>query len=137
MKSTKLTKIKDMSWKDIKLIETCYACPEQYEAYYDSNEIGYLRLRHGYFRAEYNGKVVYDANPEGDGRFTDEERPKHLKKAKKAIYKAMINEDEPKGTFWKPTMNLRFVKQDNYRILQQEWESELGEKDWRDIPLVE
>lgn len=51
----------------VELQQTCGACPEQYDAYIDGIEIGYLRLRHGYFRAEYLGKTVYDANTIGDG----------------------------------------------------------------------
>lgn len=77
-----------MSWKDIKLEQTCGACPEQYDAFFNDEKIGYLRLRHGYFRAEYKGKNVYDCSPVGDGIFGDHEREKYLKKARKAIVKA-------------------------------------------------
>ncbi len=74
---------------------TCPACPEQYDAYYKGEIIGYLRLRHGYFRVEYlcvNGVIVYDSYPIGDGIFEDSERKKHLKKARKAIFKAYEND---------------------------------------------
>ena len=77
-----------MTWKDIELEMTCGACPEQYDAFLLGAKIGYLRLRHGYFRAEYLGANVYEASPIGDGIFEDTERAKHLKKAKKAIWKA-------------------------------------------------
>lgn len=80
------------NYKKIELKLTCPACPEQYDAFFEDNNVGYLRLRHGYFRAEYKGEIVYDSNTIGDGSFEYEERKKHLKKAKKAIYKAIKNE---------------------------------------------
>jgi hypothetical protein len=76
-------------YKNIELVQTCGACPEQYDAFWEGQEIGYLRLRHGYFRAEYRGKTVYEASTIGDGMFDLDERDFHLKKARKAIYKAM------------------------------------------------
>ena len=39
---------------EIKLIQTCGACPEQYDAFIGEEQVGYLRLRHGYFRWQYN-----------------------------------------------------------------------------------
>lgn len=39
--------------------------------------VGYLRLRHGHFRAEapeFGGETVYEAWPEGDGIFDEDER---------------------------------------------------------------
>ena len=81
-------------YKQIELVETCGACPEQSEAYFNNEEIGYLRLRHGYFRAEYKGTIVYDAYPKGDGSFEYNERKKYLKKAKKAIYKALLKDNK-------------------------------------------
>lgn len=77
-----------MNWKDIELIQTCGACPEQYDAYIDGVKIGYLRLRYGHFRAEYLGETVFKAYPNGDGCFDYEEREKYLKKARKALIKA-------------------------------------------------
>lgn len=68
-------------------IEGGGSCPEQYDVYLDGKEIGYLRLRHGRFRAEtpFGGQVVYVAEPEGDGCFKDHERDQHLAAAIKAI----------------------------------------------------
>lgn len=76
----------------IKLVETCGACPEQYDAFHSitGEKIGYLRLRHGYFRAEYNRKVVYDAYPDGDGCFESQEREHYLREACDAIRKAHL-----------------------------------------------
>ena len=85
------------SWKDIKLVQTCGACPEQYDAFLDGKEVGYLRLRHGYFRVDYphhGGETIYSANPRGEGAFEDDEREKYLKKAKKKIYKALLKDKQ-------------------------------------------
>lgn len=81
------------AWKNIILEQTCCACPEQYDAYIGTRSIGYLRLRHGYFRAEYNDVVVYETSTIGDGCFDSKERTKHLNNARKAIYKAMIADE--------------------------------------------
>lgn len=75
--------------QEIKLIMTCSACPEQYDAVYKGKVVGYLRLRHGSFRVEYQGETVYQAFPDGDGCFLSEERDKYLRKAKKAIRKEL------------------------------------------------
>ncbi len=71
-----------------KLIQTCGACPEQYDVFKDEKQVGYLRLRHGYFRADYpdvGGETVYEAYPNGDGVFEDHERDFYLYEAIKAI----------------------------------------------------
>jgi len=78
-----------MSYEKIELVQTCFACPEQYDAYFEGKIVGYLRLRHGYFRAEYLGEVVYDANTIGDGIFDSDERELYLSESKRAIYEAM------------------------------------------------
>ena len=72
----------------IRLVETCYACPEQYDAFIGEKQVGYLRLRHGYFRVDFpdcNGEVIYTAYPEGDGIFDEDEREFFLDRAKEAI----------------------------------------------------
>lgn len=78
-----------------RLICTCGACPEQYDVFDDLSrvQIGYLRLRHGYFRADYpacGGKTVYEADTEGDGVFDDDERMTHLTAANRALRKAHV-----------------------------------------------
>jgi hypothetical protein len=72
----------------VELRRTCFACPEQYNAYVDGVQVGYLRLRHGYFTVEVpdcGGKTVYEAEPDGDGVFDFEERDLYLKEAVAAI----------------------------------------------------
>lgn len=73
-----------------RLIQTSIACPEQYEVFDEKSgqQIGYLRLRHGYFRAdvpECGGETVYEADTKGDGMFDDDERMPQLTAAIAAI----------------------------------------------------
>lgn len=77
------------------LVLTCVACPEQYDVF-DSKgtQVGYLRLRHGSFTVscpDYNGELVYQAYPKGDGIFEDDERIEHLTQAILAIQKHIAN----------------------------------------------
>jgi len=68
-------------------------CPEQYDVILEGKRVGYLRLRHGYFRADVFSetnddddiKVVYEGSPRGDGSFEDEERHFYLQAAVMAI----------------------------------------------------
>lgn len=67
---------------------TCNACPEQYDVTKDGRDLGYLRLRHGWFRADYGecgGPTVYEAAPMGDGEFNDDEREGYLTEAVSAL----------------------------------------------------
>lgn len=67
----------------------CGACPEAYEVFdHDGNQVGYLRLRHGWFRADYpvaNGEIVYESRPKGDGIFDEDERMDEITKAVRAL----------------------------------------------------
>lgn len=72
--------------------QTCGACPEQYDVYIVENDqvmqLGYLRLRHGRFRADYGycgGKTVFEAEPHGDAIFEYGERETYLCKAAKEL----------------------------------------------------
>lgn len=60
------------------LKQTCGACPEQYDVLDGDDVIGYFRLRHGHFTAEYvrgdHHILVYSSCPMGDGEFEDYER---------------------------------------------------------------
>lgn len=72
----------------IELVQTCGACPEQYDAFIDGELVGYLRLRHGYFTVQYpnvSGELVYSAEPKGDGIFEYDEREGYLAAARLAI----------------------------------------------------
>lgn len=79
--------------EDIQLNQTCGACPEQYDAYYKGQQVGYLRLRHGHFTVKYPdawGELIYQANPKGDGCFEPEEQKYYLTAAKQAIISKLL-----------------------------------------------
>lgn len=71
----------------LRLVCTCGACPEQYDVFNaEGAKVGYLRLRHGWFRADVpsaGGETVHESYPpKGDGTFGDEdERVAHLTEA--------------------------------------------------------
>lgn len=73
-----------------RLVCTCSACPEQYDVFDDKtgDKVGYLRLRHGHFRADApdcGDETVYESFTGGDGIFDDDERMPELRKAVFAI----------------------------------------------------
>lgn len=72
----------------IRLVQTCSACPEQYNAFLGDKQVGYLRLRHGSFSAscpDAGDTIVYRGSPMGDGSFDDDERHYFLSHAVHAI----------------------------------------------------
>jgi hypothetical protein len=86
----------------IELIETCGACPEQYDAVFEGKMVGYLRLRHGYFYVQcpdVGGTTVFEARPNGDGLFEYEEREMYLNAAKTAILDWLKDGGEPAYTY--------------------------------------
>lgn len=70
------------------LFRTCLACPQQYDVYLNDKEVGYLRLRHGSFRADcpYGTTVYYTEDSKGDGIFEEDEEEFFLTEAIKAIH---------------------------------------------------
>lgn len=73
---------------DIRLEQTCSACPEQYDAYYGGRVVGCLQLRWGRFRVDYGVDTVYSVNIEAGllGIFEDEaQRQRFLRKAQRII----------------------------------------------------
>lgn len=77
-----------MTTAQIRLEMTCGACPEQYDAFVGDKQVGYLRLRHGYFRVQFpacGGETVYESPTIGDGIFDEGEREFHLQRAKAAL----------------------------------------------------
>ena len=79
----------DIEILGLRLQQTCFACPEQYDVYNrDGKQVAYFRLRHGRFTAESpdcGGELVYMAHPNGDGIFYSEERMFYLTQAVKAV----------------------------------------------------
>lgn len=98
----------------VKLVQTCGAFPEQYDAFVGDECVAYLRLRGGYFYvqcphpyldkadhlASFTSEVVYDADV-GYGEFdTEEQREEELGKAKAAIAEWCDNRDrKPRKMF--------------------------------------
>lgn len=77
-----------MTESEIRLVQTCTACPEQYDAYRGDELVGYLRLRHGNFTVRLHGPggpLVYEAQPIGDGCFENCEREHYLRDARNAL----------------------------------------------------
>ncbi len=76
---------------------TCGACPEQYDVFKDDKQVGYLRLRHGFFYADHpdcGGERVYESEDmQGDGMFLAEERQKYLEAAIEALDKFIKKEE--------------------------------------------
>ena len=72
---------------DLRLERTSWACPEQYDVFVGEECVAYLRLRHGWFRADCPlGHTVYETEDVmGDGLFEPEERDEQIAKAKVAI----------------------------------------------------
>jgi len=86
------TQLEERTIKGIKLVLTCGACPEQYDAFKNGVQVGYLRLRHGSFYVDFldcGGETIYEAEPKGDGMFESEERVEYLTKAVDAILEAL------------------------------------------------
>lgn len=70
------------------LVQTCEACPEQYDAYLDGGKVAFLYLRHGLFFVECpcpGGREVFRARPQGDGIFEWQERDGFIRQALEAV----------------------------------------------------
>jgi hypothetical protein len=83
---------------DYRLVLSCPVCPEAWDVFLGDREVGYLRLRHGYFSARFPdcyGKVVFETTEiQGDGCFADEkERMRNLKKAITRIHREVKKRD--------------------------------------------
>lgn len=48
------------TWLEFKWINTCPACPEQYEVYFGETIVAYVRLRFGVLRVSDDANNVYD-----------------------------------------------------------------------------
>ena len=87
----------------IKLVRTSLAVPEQYDAVgASSDQVGYLRLRHGRFRVDFptsGGQTIFEARPKGDGIFDDDERDLYLQKACDAIA-GRLSREQDGGASW-------------------------------------
>jgi hypothetical protein len=133
---------------------SCPACPEQYDVYQGEYQIGYLRLRHGYFRADYVAladarETVYEGHPKGDGVFEPEERERFLTEAVQALLKkhnagssSFVWTKEPptvRGWYWyrkHPTWSAKCVEVKPLhstapdRLMYDDWDVHLHEGEW-------
>ncbi len=75
----------------LRLVQTCGACPEQYDVFRGEEKVGSLRLRHGHFRAECHSVTVYESSPRGDGLFEEDEREFYLNAACFAILERLTS----------------------------------------------
>lgn len=75
---------------------TCESCPEQYDVYWRDDQVGYLRLRHGWFRADntVNNTVYTTTNCRGDGIFEPDERQEFLTKAINRIHLDRVSSNQ-------------------------------------------
>ena len=96
----------------VRLIKTCEAYPEEYDAYLGTVQIGYLRLRHGLFTVNYpdvGGEEVYWARPKGEGYFDKDERKHRLWLAVDALMRKHTGEELPRDfdyVVWPPKNEL-------------------------------
>lgn len=98
--------------EQIRLEMTSNGCPEQYNAFIGDQQVGYLRLRNGYFRVEFlrcGGETIYEANTIGDGVFDHTERDYHLQRATDAIL-AQLNPTPGTGVIGDDTSGREFKK---------------------------
>jgi hypothetical protein len=74
----------------LELKMTCGFAPEQYEVFKDGKQSAYFRLRHGEFRVycpDYDGELMFFAEPNGDGMFDDDERIEFMTNALNQLIK--------------------------------------------------
>lgn len=86
--------------KNLLFKETCSACPEQYDVFYNDRMVGYVRLRWGHLTAEYpacDGETIFEYTFENDdlkGCFdSNEERMIYLNMIANALI-IVINKKE-------------------------------------------
>jgi hypothetical protein len=48
------------------IVQTCYACPSQWNAWTEDGKLVYIRYRYGHFRVDVSGETVYEESI-GDG----------------------------------------------------------------------
>ncbi len=102
--------------EEISLVQTCVGCPEEYDAFIGDEQVGYLRLRHGYFRVDSpdcHSETIYGAHTKGDGMFESDERDQYLLEAKQAIISHL------NGTTWYSLEDIELVLDERIGISDQ------------------
>ena len=79
-----------MTYSNVEFIQTCSACPEQYNIVtkVEGKKKGYIHLRYGALTVEYNGKPIYNYQfpDEWKGCFNgQDERTHYLNKIERII----------------------------------------------------
>ena len=88
---------KTINTYNFEFLETCGACPEQYDVYLEGKQVGYVRLRCATLRCQYpdvGGETIYQHSWSGKesfdgylGQFPDDkQRDFHLEMIAKTIY---------------------------------------------------
>lgn len=79
---------------------TCGACPEQYDVYFDDEQVAYVRLRWGALRCDYpccGGEVIFTADLNDypmQGEFASyEQRDFYLEKIAQSIYNKIFQSE--------------------------------------------
>lgn len=84
------------------LVCTCGACPEQYDAFYEGEYVGYFRLRHGGFTVDDSkDNTILSESTIGDGVFDSTEREDCLTRGCLAILRGMGKVPEAVRKDWK------------------------------------
>jgi len=87
-----------MNINGYELVQTCGACPEQYDVFKDGKQVAYFRLRHGWFRVDVpdcGGETIFESEDSvGDGRFEEDERMGFLTKAVNAVHEYYMKLDK-------------------------------------------
>lgn len=96
------------------IVQTCGACPEQYDVIKDGEVVGLLRLRNGHFSASHNSVVMYSSHPKGDGLFEDDvERDYHIARGLVAIrdrHEKLALSDDDREMWLAATSDFQFVE---------------------------
>ena len=80
---------------ELRFEKTSSACPEQYDVFKGSKQVGYIRLRHGVLSCRYpntHGEIIYahQFEDEWKGYFeNEEERTFYINECKNALLKAI------------------------------------------------
>lgn len=82
MQAAQISLVKKLySQNGLQLYLTCPACPEQYDVFRNGERVAYYRLRHGEFTIDFPdvmGECIFEASPNGDGIFDEDERLKFM-----------------------------------------------------------
>lgn len=85
---------------DYRFVQTCGACPEQYDVFKNDVQVAYLRVRHGGFRADLRnsrGPTVFRCDVDGDGEFDEGEFDLYVPMAMQLVELALAREERQRA----------------------------------------